>query len=162
MPSKICLQKMASLQTWRLILALGLGIPPGLVVSSEGTTFEDATPFVIGDTQMVTVDVTFTPSAAGARSATLTIESLDLPAHIRPKRWDKVFYFPDEQAVYHTPEYSHLFTPGQVKVMERAIAHGEPFLAGNGYAQLDWIYRHSPYYEPAHMQVPVCSSHRAS
>lgn len=57
-------------------------------------------------------------------------ESLELPAHIRPKRWDRVFYFPDEQAVYHTPEYSHLFTPGQVQVMERAIAHVEPFLAG--------------------------------
>ena len=57
-------------------------------------------------------------------------ESLDLPAHIRPKRWDKVFYFPNEQAVYHTPEYSHLFTPEQVKVMKRAIAYVEPFLVG--------------------------------
>lgn len=28
-------------------------------------------------------------------------------------------------------------------------------LAGSSYAQLDWIYRHSPYYEPAHLRYPV-------
>ena len=56
-------------------------------------------------------------------------ESLELPAHIRPQRWDKVFYFPDEQAIYHTLEYSHLFTPEQVGFMDRAIAHVEPNLA---------------------------------
>ena len=28
-------------------------------------------------------------------------------------------------------------------------------LAGSSYAQLDWIYRHSPHYEPAHLRYPV-------
>ena len=55
-------------------------------------------------------------------------ESLTLPDHIRPKRWDKVFYYPDEPVVYNTPEYSHLFTPEQVTIMDRAIAHVDPFL----------------------------------
>ena len=31
-------------------------------------------------------------------------EGLRVPARIRPKRWDRVFYFPGEQAVYHRPE----------------------------------------------------------
>jgi hypothetical protein len=31
----------------------------------------------------------------------------------------------------------------------------DPNLAGNGYAQLDWVYRHSPHYEPAHLRYPV-------
>jgi Ser/Thr protein kinase RdoA (MazF antagonist) len=56
-------------------------------------------------------------------------ESLSLPAHIRPKRWDKVFYYPDEPVVYNTPEYSHLFTPEQIDTMDRAIAYVNPFLA---------------------------------
>jgi len=56
-------------------------------------------------------------------------ESLTLPEHIRPKRWDKVFYYPDEQVVYNTPEYSHLFTPEQIDIMDRAIVYVNPFLA---------------------------------
>jgi Ser/Thr protein kinase RdoA (MazF antagonist) len=56
-------------------------------------------------------------------------ESLSLPAHIQPKRWDKVFYYPDEPVVYNSPEYSHLFAPEQVELMERAIAQVEPSLA---------------------------------
>jgi len=55
-------------------------------------------------------------------------ESLSRPAHINPKRWDEVFYFPDEPVVYNTPEYSHLFTPEQIAVMDSTIAHVEPFL----------------------------------
>lgn len=31
----------------------------------------------------------------------------------------------------------------------------EPDFAQNGYAQLDWLYTHSKYYESAHMQYPV-------
>ena len=62
-------------------------------------------------------------------------ESLNLPAHIRPKRWDRVFYYPDEPVVYNTPEYSQLFRPGQVELMEHAIAQVNPFLA-NLYREL--------------------------
>lgn len=31
----------------------------------------------------------------------------------------------------------------------------DPALEADSYAQLDWIYRHSPYYEPAHLLYPV-------
>ncbi len=57
-------------------------------------------------------------------------EGLRLPAEIRPKRWDKVFYFPGEAAVYGRPEFSHLFTPDQVRTLDRACARADPFLAG--------------------------------
>jgi len=56
-------------------------------------------------------------------------ESLSLPAQYRPKRWDKVYYYPDEPVVYNTPAYSHVFTPEQVALMERGIAQVEPCLA---------------------------------
>lgn len=55
-------------------------------------------------------------------------ETLRVPGHIKPKRWDNVFYYPGEAAVYNTPEYSHLYTPEQVKIMDRAIARVNPFL----------------------------------
>ena len=57
-------------------------------------------------------------------------EGLVIPEGLCPKRWDKVFYFPGEQAVYNTPEYSHLFTPEQVRTLDRACARANPFLAG--------------------------------
>jgi len=56
-------------------------------------------------------------------------ESLSLPAQVCPKRWDKVFYYPDEPVVYNTPEYSHVFMPEQIEILDRAIAHVNPFLA---------------------------------
>jgi Ser/Thr protein kinase RdoA (MazF antagonist) len=62
-------------------------------------------------------------------------ESLHLPASIRPKRWDRVFYYPDEPVVYKAPAYSHLFAPGEVALMDRAIAQLDPFLA-NLYREL--------------------------
>jgi Ser/Thr protein kinase RdoA (MazF antagonist) len=62
-------------------------------------------------------------------------ETLSLPTQLRPKRWDRVFYYPDEPVVYNTPEYSHVFTPQQVALMERGIAGVEPILA-NLYREL--------------------------
>jgi Ser/Thr protein kinase RdoA (MazF antagonist) len=56
-------------------------------------------------------------------------QGLRLPAEIRPKRWDKVFYFPGERAVYHLPEYSRLFTPEQKRMLDKACARVNPFLA---------------------------------
>jgi len=61
-------------------------------------------------------------------------EELGVPGDIRPKRWDKVFYFPGESAVYDRPEYSHLFTAEQIGILDRACALANPFLAG--------LYRH--------------------
>jgi len=57
-------------------------------------------------------------------------EGLRVPAGIRPKRWDRVFYFPGEQAVYDTPAYRHLFSAEQIRTLDRACARAEPFLAG--------------------------------
>lgn len=45
-----------------------------------------------------------------------------LPPEISPKRWDKVFYYPDEPVVYHLPEYSHLFPPERVELLKKVIA----------------------------------------
>jgi Ser/Thr protein kinase RdoA (MazF antagonist) len=44
-----------------------------------------------------------------------------LPPNIRPKKWDKVFYYPDEPVVYNAPEYSHLFTPERIELLESVI-----------------------------------------
>jgi Ser/Thr protein kinase RdoA (MazF antagonist) len=37
-------------------------------------------------------------------------ESLELPSSLHPKRWDKVFYYHDEVAVYNDPKYDTYFT----------------------------------------------------
>ena len=55
-------------------------------------------------------------------------ETLQLPAHIQPKRWDKVFYFPDEPVVYNQAEYASLFTAEQLSTLENAIDRVSPFL----------------------------------
>jgi Ser/Thr protein kinase RdoA (MazF antagonist) len=52
-----------------------------------------------------------------------------LPSHIQPKKWDKVFYYPDEPVVYHTPEYGHLFPPERIEFMERVIEQAEGLFA---------------------------------
>jgi Ser/Thr protein kinase RdoA (MazF antagonist) len=44
-----------------------------------------------------------------------------LPASIDPKRWNKVFYYPDEPVVYNTPEYSHLFSVEEIKLVDRVV-----------------------------------------
>ncbi|TFG72814.1 MAG: hypothetical protein E4H27_01915 [Anaerolineales bacterium] len=44
-----------------------------------------------------------------------------LPAYIQPKKWDKVFYYPDEPVVYNTMAYQHLFPPERVALMDEVI-----------------------------------------
>ena len=44
-----------------------------------------------------------------------------LPPEIDPKRWDKAFYYPDEPVIYNTPEYSHLFSKGDIQTMDQVI-----------------------------------------
>jgi len=56
-------------------------------------------------------------------------EGLILPGEIQPKRWDKTFYFPGEKAVYNTSEFSDLYTPEQIRILDRACACANPFLA---------------------------------
>jgi Ser/Thr protein kinase RdoA (MazF antagonist) len=51
-----------------------------------------------------------------------------LPSHIQPKRWDKVFYYPDEPVVYNTAAYCHLFPPQRVALLNDVIQRaGEVF-----------------------------------
>ena len=52
-----------------------------------------------------------------------------LPSSIQPKKWDKVFYYPDEPVVYDTPEYSHLFTPERIEIIKRVIERADDVFA---------------------------------
>ena len=45
-----------------------------------------------------------------------------LPKSIRPKKWDQAFYYPDEPVVYNDPQYRHLFSDLQIKIIDRAIS----------------------------------------
>ncbi|MCA9972994.1 MAG: phosphotransferase [Anaerolineales bacterium] len=55
--------------------------------------------------------------------------ALALPADVNPKRWDRVFYFPDEWVVYRDAAYAHLFSAADVALLDTAVAHLDPFLA---------------------------------
>jgi Ser/Thr protein kinase RdoA (MazF antagonist) len=48
-----------------------------------------------------------------------------LPAFIQPKKWDKVFYYPDEPVVYNTPEYRNLFPPQRVELLDQVIQQAD-------------------------------------
>lgn len=48
-----------------------------------------------------------------------------LPAFIQPKKWDRVFYYPDEPVVYNTPEYSRFFPPERIRLLERVIERSD-------------------------------------
>jgi Ser/Thr protein kinase RdoA (MazF antagonist) len=52
-----------------------------------------------------------------------------LPAHIQPKKWNKVFYYPDEPVVYDIPEYSYLFPPERVELVKKVIVHADDVFA---------------------------------
>lgn len=55
-------------------------------------------------------------------------ESLSLPAEVQPKRWDKVFYYPDEKAIYHLPQYRALFSDDRITLMDTAVRQLDAFL----------------------------------
>jgi len=52
-------------------------------------------------------------------------ESLDLPTDIQPKRWDRVFYYPDEPVVYSSAEYRHLFSSEQITVLDEVVGRAD-------------------------------------
>lgn len=56
-------------------------------------------------------------------------ESMTLPAHIQPKKWTQVFYYPGERPVYADEAFRHLFTPEQVQVLDTAVSCLNPFLS---------------------------------
>ncbi|MFK7805654.1 MAG: phosphotransferase enzyme family protein [Anaerolineae bacterium] len=51
-----------------------------------------------------------------------------LPADITPKKWDKVFYYPNEPIVYNQPEYSHLFPAERVVMLDKVVAKADTLL----------------------------------
>jgi Ser/Thr protein kinase RdoA (MazF antagonist) len=54
---------------------------------------------------------------------------LSPPPNLQPKRWDKVFYYPDEPVVYNTPAYRHLFPPERVKLIDETIQRADELFA---------------------------------
>jgi Ser/Thr protein kinase RdoA (MazF antagonist) len=52
-----------------------------------------------------------------------------LPPYIQPKKWDKVFYYPDEPVVYNTVNYRHLFPPERVALLNEVIARANTVFA---------------------------------
>lgn len=55
---------------------------------------------------------------------------LALPPDIRPKQWDRVFYYPGEEAVYRTQQYQHLLSPQRISLLDEAIRRCDDLLAG--------------------------------
>lgn len=45
-----------------------------------------------------------------------------LPDWIQPKRWDKVFYYPDEPVVYNTASCAQYFPPERIALLDAVIA----------------------------------------
>ena len=48
-----------------------------------------------------------------------------LPSNINPKRWDRVFFYPDEPVVYNTPEYCHLFPKERIEILNQVITRAD-------------------------------------
>jgi len=53
-----------------------------------------------------------------------------LPPEVNPKRWDKVFYYPDEPIVYNKPAYSHLFSRDDIELIDQVIEVAEDMFRG--------------------------------
>lgn len=54
--------------------------------------------------------------------------TLKLPDAICPRRWDTVFYFPDEPDLIHNPDYRGLFPPERVRLLDAVIERAEALL----------------------------------
>jgi Ser/Thr protein kinase RdoA (MazF antagonist) len=52
-----------------------------------------------------------------------------LPPNVHPKKWDKVFYYPDEPVVYDAPEYSYLFPTERIEIIEEVIEQADDVFA---------------------------------
>ena len=46
-----------------------------------------------------------------------------LPPFVQPKKWDKVFYYPDEPVIYNTDAYKYLFPSDRINLLDEVIAH---------------------------------------
>jgi len=48
-----------------------------------------------------------------------------LPSTINPKKWDRVFYYPDEPVVYNDPAYGHHFPPARIALLDKVIVRAD-------------------------------------
>lgn len=54
---------------------------------------------------------------------------LALPPDLHPRRWDRIFYFPNEEPVVHLPEYRRHFYASRLRLLDEARELGEAVLA---------------------------------
>lgn len=52
-----------------------------------------------------------------------------LPSDIRPKMWDKVFYYPDEPVIFRDPAYRQHFPPERLAIIEDVIVRADTLFA---------------------------------
>jgi Ser/Thr protein kinase RdoA (MazF antagonist) len=45
-----------------------------------------------------------------------------LPTFAKPKKWDKVFYYPDEPVIYNTDAYKDLFPSDRINLLDEVIS----------------------------------------
>lgn len=57
-------------------------------------------------------------------------QNLKLPAGITPPRWERVFYFPNEESIYRQPAYRRYFSSHRIRLLDQALAIGENCLSG--------------------------------
>ena len=85
---------------------------------------------------------------------------------LEPEATDSYFRWNFFDAIMQQKEYfsSYVFEDIALQLLEKdsdlaaryqAEKEGNPEFSANRRAQLDWIYRNSPYYEPAHLSYPV-------
>ncbi len=69
-------------------------------------------------------------------------ETLQLPEVLAPRRWDSLFYFPDEPDLIHHPGYRHLFTKDRIGMLDQVMEKAQTLLT-ELYAGGDPILIHS-------------------
>ena len=52
------------------------------------------------------------------------------PEHLRPMKWDRVFYYPDEPNVLFDENYRNFFSAARLDLIQQVIEKVEPILAG--------------------------------
>lgn len=53
----------------------------------------------------------------------LASKEIIIPHEMKPKKWDKVFYYREEVAVYHQKKYSHIFSTDDLIFLDRFIEY---------------------------------------
>lgn len=56
-------------------------------------------------------------------------ETLQVPDALCPRRWDKIFYFPDEPDLIHNAQYRYLFPRRRIRLLDRVSERGQKLLA---------------------------------